>query len=91
MNLTALHSGDSAIIAEVEVGRGLRSRLMALGLLPGTPVEVIKMDSSGPVVLEVHDSRVVIGRGIARKIEVEVPDGKDVVEIEKRVKETCKK
>ena len=71
MNLTALHNGDSAIIEGIEAGRGLRSRLIALGLLPGTPIEVINIDGSGPVVLELRDSRVVIGRGIAQKIEVQ--------------------
>ncbi len=72
MNLTALHNGDSAIIETVEAGRGLRSRLIALGLLPGTPVNVINIDGSGPVVLELRDSRIVIGRGIAQKIEVKI-------------------
>ena len=70
MNLTTLHNGDSAIIEAVEAGRGLRSRLIALGLIPGTPVNIINIGGSGPVVLEVHDSRIVIGRGIAEKIEV---------------------
>ena len=75
MNLTALQNGDTAIIEELTVGHGLRSRLIALGLLPGTPVEVISIDGSGPVVLELRDSRVVLGRGIASKIEVHPKSG----------------
>jgi ferrous iron transport protein A len=71
VNLTPLHNGDSAIIEGIEAERGLRSRLIALGLLPGTPIEVINVDGSGPVVLELRDSRVVIGRRIAQKIEVQ--------------------
>ncbi|MCP4230122.1 MAG: ferrous iron transport protein A [bacterium] len=90
MNLTALHSGESAIIEEVEAGRSLRSRLMALGMLPGTPIEVIKLDRSGPVVLEVHDSRVVIGRGIARKIEVKAIEKTKEPKTREQIKETCK-
>jgi len=70
MILTALHNGDTAVIESIETGRGLRSRLIALGLLPGTPVNIINIGGSGPVVMEVHDSRIVIGRGIAQKIEV---------------------
>ena len=91
MNLTALHNGDSAIIEAVEAGRGLRSRLIALGLLPGTPVNVINIDGSGPVVLELRDSRIVIGRGIAQKIEVKSISETAVPKAKSKREKACKK
>jgi ferrous iron transport protein A len=69
--LTSVGVGRRVRVSRVDGGHGLRGRLCAMGLTPGTPVEVVA-DGGGPVVLSVLGSRVMIGRGMAAKIMVQV-------------------
>ena len=71
MPLTNLNEGARAILRSVEGGRQLRGRLAALGLLPGTELEVVQNSGRGPFVVAVKGSRIVIGRGMAARIAVE--------------------
>ena len=71
MPLNMVHEGKTAILKAVEGGRQLRGRLAALGLLPGTELEVIQNSGHGPFVVSVRGSRIVIGRGMAAKITVD--------------------
>ena len=71
MPLTMVTEGARAILRSVEGGRQLRGRLAALGLLPGTELEVIQNSGHGPFVIAVKGSRIVIGRGMADRIAVE--------------------
>jgi len=71
MPLTMVDEGNKAILRSIEGGRQLRGRLAALGLLPGTELEVIQNSGHGPFVLSVKGSRIVIGRGMAARISVD--------------------
>ncbi len=71
MPLTMVNEGTRAILRSIEGGRQLRGRLAALGLLPGSELEVIQNSGHGPFVVSVKGSRVVIGRGMAARIAVE--------------------
>ena len=71
MPLTMVHEGARAILRSIEGGRQMRGRLAALGLLPGTELEVIQNSGKGPFIVGVRGSRIVIGRGMAARIEVE--------------------
>jgi Fe2+ transport system protein FeoA len=71
MPLTMVREGAKAVMRSVEGGRQLRSRLAALGLLPGAELEVIQNSGHGPFVVGVKGSRIVIGRGMAERIAVE--------------------
>ncbi len=71
MPLTMISEGKKAILRSIEGGRQLRSRLAALGLLPGAELEVIQNSGQGPFVIAVKGSRIVIGRGMASRIAVE--------------------
>ena len=70
MTLTMVHEGDRAVLKAVRGGHRMRGRLAALGLLPGTELEVIQNSGRGPFVVAVRGSRIVIGRGMAANIEV---------------------
>lgn len=65
--LSALDPGLPARVTRIEAGCGLVGRLAALGLVPGTAVEVISANG-GPLVLSVLGSRLMIGRGMAAKV-----------------------
>lgn len=71
MPLTSVNEGKTAVLQSIEGGRQLRSRLAALGLLPGAELEVIQNSGHGPFVVAVKGSRIVIGRGMAARIVVE--------------------
>jgi ferrous iron transport protein A len=68
--LSGLRTGDTAVVAGYEAGRGLRRRLLAMGLVPGESIRVVRAESSGPIIVAVKDTRVMLGRGMARKIMV---------------------
>ena len=44
--------------------------LAAMGLVPGTCFKVIRNDSRGPCVIGLKGTRLVLGRGMAERIEV---------------------
>ena len=71
MPLTMVNEGNRAVLRSIVGGQEIRGRLAALGLLPGTELEVIQNSGHGPFVVAVKGSRVVIGRGMAARIEVE--------------------
>ena len=71
MPLTLVDEGKRAVLRSIEGGRQLRSRLAALGLLPGAELEVVQNSGHGPFVVAVRGSRIVIGRGMAARIAVE--------------------
>jgi ferrous iron transport protein A len=71
MPLSALSEGRRAILKSITGGRQLRGRLAAMGLLPGAELEVVQNSGHGPFVIMVKGSRIVIGRGMASRIEVE--------------------
>ncbi len=71
MPLTNIKEGVIAKLQSIKGGRQLRTRLAALGLLPGTEIEVIQNSGKGPFVVSVRGSRIVIGRGMASQVEVD--------------------
>ncbi len=70
--LGELPAGARAVVRSLLGGRGFSARVAALGVTPGTEVTVIQNQRHGPMLIEVRDSRVALGRGEAFKIEVEL-------------------
>jgi Fe2+ transport system protein FeoA len=64
---------SSACLRCLQVDRCVIHRLLELGLTPGTEVRVVQ-DAGGPVLLSVRGSRVALGRDLAEKMWVELPD-----------------
>ena len=75
--LTALKKGEAATIASISAGHGrgvvFQKRLNDMGLTPGTKITVVKSGPfHGPLEILVRGSRLALGRGMARKIFVEI-------------------
>jgi Fe2+ transport system protein FeoA len=70
--LIDLKEGEQALISSINGGWRANKRLADLGLTPGVKVKVIKKLFSGPIEMEVCDSRLVVGRGIASKVLIDV-------------------
>lgn len=66
--LSSLADGMGGRLASVEAGRGLRARLVAMGLSPGVEVKVVNNRGGGPFVVAVMGTRIVLGRGMAHKV-----------------------
>ena len=73
MPLGALTVGTEAKITRIYGGRGIVRRLSEMGFTPGTKVKIVHNHNPyvGPVLVEVKDSRIALGRGVSMKIMVE--------------------
>jgi ferrous iron transport protein A len=69
--LSKLAKGNTAIFHHFSGGRRVGDRLLALGFTNGTKVMVIQNSGFGPVIVEVRDSRIALGRGEASRMMVE--------------------
>ena len=69
--LSLIKSGNTVRLVSITGGAFMRSRLMSMGLLQGTAIEVVKNSGRGPVIVSIRGSRLVLGRGMAHKIIVE--------------------
>ena len=68
--LSATKAGTKTRLVAVYGGRGLKSRLAAMGLVPNVEITVISNGHPGPFVISVKNSRIMLGRGMADKIMV---------------------
>lgn len=70
ISLSTVSPGNTVRVAQVEAGRGLRQRLAALGLLPGATIKVVKTLGKGQAIVEIFNSKTLLGRGVTDKIYV---------------------
>ncbi|USS41746.1 FeoA domain-containing protein [Thermococcus aggregans] len=66
--LTQMREGERGIIVDILGGHGVRSRLLGMGIAPGTKIVVIKPGNPGPYIIAVGNTRIALGRGVAEKI-----------------------
>ena len=66
--LSAVPPGRKVKLVRIDAGRGLNSRLAAMGLVPGAELTVVNCGRPGPFVVTVKGSKVMLGRGMADKI-----------------------
>ena len=68
--LEDIEEGSKVMISSLDCGSEMKHRLCCLGISCGQCVKMVKNDVKGPLILKVLDSKIVIGRGQARKISV---------------------
>jgi len=72
MTLDKLNFGEQARVVKVHGGRGLCRHLERMGIHPGDIISVAGAGAfRGPFLIEVHGSRIALGRGIAGRVIVE--------------------
>ncbi|MEJ5359385.1 MAG: transcriptional repressor [Desulfobacterales bacterium] len=65
-------AGEQLRVCEIGGGTAVRVRLLAMGLRPGDPIEVLTNSGQGQMAISVGgERRLVLGRGLAQKIFVE--------------------
>jgi Fur family ferric uptake transcriptional regulator len=72
LRLSEAPNGERLIIARIDGGPRARARLMAMGLRIGDEVDVIVNSGQGQLVIGVDYKRIVLGRGLAAKLLVQV-------------------
>ena len=68
--LSEIKAGRTVRLARIEAGSGLNSRLASMGLTPNIEITVIRNSHPCPFIISVKGSKVMLGRGMARKIMV---------------------
>jgi len=72
MTLSEVNPRNQVVVVTINGGITVSSHLNTLGIHSGdTMVVVDRAPFGGPVLVEVHGSRVALGRGVARKVVVE--------------------
>ena len=71
MALSVVDAGKNVILIDIEGGRGIRSKLYSMGLVPGAKLTVLNQNVAGPIMINIKNSKLAIGQGIAQKIIVE--------------------
>jgi Fe2+ transport system protein FeoA len=69
--LISLHdvkAGRAVRVASVDAGRGLKNRLAALGILANAGLTIVRNDGAGQIIVQVRDSKIILGRGMTHKI-----------------------
>jgi len=74
MPLSMASQDENVRLIEIRGGKQLKQRLADMGLNPGTTVRVMATNGEGPLILDVKDTRLAIGRRMAHKILVEPTD-----------------
>ncbi|GAB6071871.1 FeoA family protein [Venenivibrio stagnispumantis] len=69
--LAFARKGGKLKVKTIRGGREVSERLIAMGIVPGTEITLLKKNGHGPVLVKVGESLVGIGFGMAKKIEVE--------------------
>ena len=65
--LSKVRTGETVKLANIDAGRGLKSRLTAMGLVPNVEITVVSSERPGPFVINVKDFKMMLGRGMAHK------------------------
>ena len=71
MILSRVEPGREVTLIDINGGKGVRSKLYSMGLVPGVILTVLSRNGTGPVMVAVKDSRLAIGCSMTRKIIVE--------------------
>ncbi|MCP4902299.1 MAG: ferrous iron transport protein A [bacterium] len=72
MTLEQVEIHRQARVIMIDGGQGVRSHLNTLGIHIGDWIRVVqRAPFRGPVLIEIHGSRVALGRGVATKVRVD--------------------
>lgn len=69
--LSLASEGDWVRVIGVDGGKNLLKRLITLGLVVGTEVEVLQRENKNGLILRCGETRIALGIGMTHKIRVE--------------------
>jgi len=75
ITLDLVKKSQKVKVINISGGWGMRQRLGGLGIHPGDKIIVKKSAiMRGPILIDIHGNQVALGRGVARRIMVEVEE-----------------
>ena len=69
MPLTMVSQGQEVTLIDILGGKGIRSKLYSMGLIPVVKLTVLG-NKGGPIMIAINDTRLALGFGMAHKIMV---------------------
>jgi ferrous iron transport protein A len=75
--LTSLPQGARAVVTDLVGGHAFQQRVASMGLQAGYEIRVLQNHRRGPMLIAVGDTRLALGRGMARKVFVESATGSE--------------
>lgn len=70
ISLNDVRAGKSVRVAAIDAGKSLKNRLAALGILVNAALKIIRNDGAGQIIIQVRQSKIILGRGMTHKIMV---------------------
>ena len=70
ITLSNLGTGHKGLKSRMQGGRAFVGRMAALGFTPGATVNVVRNSGHGPVIVDILDTQIALGRGQAYKVHV---------------------
>lgn len=68
--LSQVSAGQTVRLVRIAGGHGLTLRLAGMGLVPNVPLEVLRNDFRGQIIVQAKNTKIVLGRGMSEKLEV---------------------
>jgi ferrous iron transport protein A len=68
ISLDQLPAGATAVVRQLRGGQEFTSRLAAMGLAVGATLVVLQNSGRGPMLVNVRDTRIALGRGEAMRV-----------------------
>jgi ferrous iron transport protein A len=68
LSLNEVPAGTTVRIVRVEAGHSLKNRLAAMGLLANVEIRVVRNDGAGQIIVNVKNSKIILGRGMSHKV-----------------------
>jgi Fe2+ transport system protein FeoA len=75
--LDKISEGRVATIVSIEAEKGILSRLLGMGLVPGAKIRVLVNSGGGVIVISVYGTEISLSRGIAQKLLVKVESNEE--------------
>ncbi|MCD6161993.1 MAG: FeoA domain-containing protein [candidate division Zixibacteria bacterium] len=70
LHLSDARVGQVYTMLGLEGGHGIREKIYSMGLNPGVSFIILINSGSGPIEIEVRQTKLAIGRGMANKIRI---------------------
>lgn len=70
--LSTISPGQMVEIVELDAGGELWTRLESMGIFPDSQAKVLSNYGFGPLLLALGDNRIILGRGMAEKVIVQI-------------------
>ncbi len=72
ITLDKVEKGQQVLLKEMKLGSMQMQRLICLGFTPGAIIEITQNYGKGPLMLIIRSTCLALGRGVAKKIWVEI-------------------